>query len=401
LINEKRIIENLKTFSFPRLSGTRFEKKSYKIAKQKIEDLNLTPRVQKFTFTTFYSRVYPKISITLLFWLVLVLFLNVNTFFTSINLILGLFALLVLIAVTRNPEKIKIGQKLNSQNLFVRIPKKSSIGLTQNDTSLEYIDNSKDIFLFSHLDSKGQLVPIRIRVILYKIWIISYFFCLLIIFINSFFNNRINLIYYVAGILIIGINFITTGLLLLNSTNNKSKGAIDNASGISCAMELLNYYSNPENRLKNINLCFVFTGAEESGTMGIRNFYSYIRKIDRTKNFIINFDSIANKVILYDHGLINKKKYKSYQYILENKDLLSLEGAKKIYLGTYSDGLFLLNKKFHGLGIGDKTSYSFVHSIYDDIDKINLELLKKLCQFIMILLKDNDDLHNYRTESVD
>jgi hypothetical protein len=387
LIDEKRILENLKTFTFPRLSGTQFEKKSFRIAKQKIENLNLTPTVQKFTFTTFYSRVYPKISLAMLSWFVLVLFLEINTIFTSINLILGLLILLILVVVTRNPEKIKIGQKLDSQNLFVKIPKKDTEQHLQMDRTLENIDNSKNIFLFSHLDSKGQFLSIKLRVSLYKVWIISYPFCLSIIFINSFF---INLLLYITSILSIGINFIVTGLILLNPTNNKSKGAIDDASGISCVMELLNYYLNPENRLKNYNLWFVFTGAEESGTMGIRNFYSYIRKLDRTRNFIINFDSIANKAFLYDHGLINNNNFKSNQYILENKDFLSLEGAKKIYIGTYSDGLFLHNKNFQGVGIGDRSAYSFIHSIYDDIDKINLVLLKKLCHFITILLRDND-----------
>ncbi len=390
MIDEKRIIENLKTFSFPRLSGTRFEKKSYRIAKQKIEDLNLTPAIQKFSFTPFYSRVYPKISLTLLSWLVLVLFLKINTIFTSINLVLVLGSILALIAITRNPEKINIGQKLTSQNLFVKIPNKSEKLLTQNDRLFENIDNSKNIFLFSHLDSKGQLLPIKIRVLSYKIWIISYLFSYLIIVFNTFIITVINLFFNISAIFIIGINFIATGFIVLNSTNNKSKGTIDDASGISCVMELLNYYLNPENRLKNFNLWFVFTGAEESGTMGIRNFYSHIRKLDRTENFIINFDSIAQKAILYNNGLINNVNFKSYQYILENKDLFSLEGAKKIYFGTYSDGVFLYNKKFYGLGIGDEDSYRFVHSIHDDISKINTRLLNKLCHFITILLKDND-----------
>jgi hypothetical protein len=390
LIDEKRIIENLKTFSFPRLSGTQFEKKSYRIAKQKIEELNLTPTVQKFTFTTFYSRVYPKISLALLFWFILVLFLDINSTFTSINLITGLIVFLILIAVTRHPEKIKIGQKLNSQNLFVKISKKSNTDLSQTDVSLENIENSRNVFLFSHLDSKGQLLPIKIRVLVYKIWIWSYPFCLLIIHINSFFINTINFVLYICAILLIGINFITTGLILINTTNNKSKGVIDDASGISCVMELLNYYLNPDNRLKNYNLWFVFTGAEESGTMGIRNFYSHIQKLDRRKNYIINFDSIANKVILWDHGLVNKKCFKSINYILENKHIMSLEKARRIYIGTYSDGLFLRNKKFQGLGNGDLSSYRYVHSVRDDVDKVNISVLEKLCQFYTILLNEID-----------
>ncbi|MHA1985534.1 MAG: M28 family peptidase [Promethearchaeota archaeon] len=390
MIDEKRISENLKTFSFPRLSGTQFEKKSYRIARQKIEDLNLTPTVQQFKFTTFYSRVYPKISLTLLFWFALVLYLDISLIFTSINLITGFIVLLVFIAFTRSPEKIKKGKKLDSQNLFVKIPKISDENLTQSDAFPNNLDTSKNIFLFAHLDSKGQLLPIKIRVIFYKTWIISYLFCLFFIVINSFTSINSNLLFTISGIFTLGINFIATGLISLNSTNNKSKGAIDDASGLSCVMELLNYYSIPENRLRNFNLWFVFTGAEESGTMGIRNFYRYIQNLDRRNNYFINFDSIANKAILYDNGLVNNKNFKSYQYILENKDLFSLEGANKIYIGTYSDGIFLYNRNFQGLGIGDTSSYSYVHTIYDDVDKINLTLLKKLCHFITLVLIDND-----------
>jgi Zn-dependent M28 family amino/carboxypeptidase len=169
-----------------------------------------------------------------------------------------------------------------------------------------------------------------------------------------------------------------------------SRGAIDNASGISCVLELLNYYSIPENRLKNYDLFFVFTGAEESGTMGIRNFYKNIGNYDRNKTFIINFDCIAKKVNLWDHGLLNNKRFKSYNYILENNNIMSLEKARRISIGSYSDGLFLLNKKFQGLGNGDKSSYNYIHSVNDDPDKIDITVLKKLCQFYTILLNDLD-----------
>ena len=50
MIDKSRIENNLKEFSFPRLSGTEFEKKSFNIMKQKIEDLNLIPLKQEFSF---------------------------------------------------------------------------------------------------------------------------------------------------------------------------------------------------------------------------------------------------------------------------------------------------------------------------------------------------------------
>ncbi|MFX1329209.1 MAG: M28 family peptidase [Promethearchaeota archaeon] len=380
MIDEKRILQNLKDFSFPRLSGTDFERQSFKIALKKIEDLNLTPNVQEFSFSTFYSRIYPKISLSLLSWILLVLFINVQTIFTILNLILIFFLILVLIKLTRNPERIKIGRTYHSQNLFVKIPAQS-----KNNSS------EKNILLFSHLDSKGQAFSIKIRILLYYLWIISFPLGLLVIILNSFFFFRAFLLLHIFAVLFLTINCFATVIIVINTTNNVSNGTIDDASGISCILELLHYYSNPENVLKNYNLWFVFTGAEESGTMGVRNFYEYIEEFNRKETFIINFDSIGKKVNLWDHGLLNKKNFKSHNYILENKDIMSLEKAKKVYIGTYSDGLFLLNKKFQGLGNGDKSSYKYIHSINDNIDKVDPAMLKRLCSFYTILLNDVDE----------
>ncbi len=390
MIDEKRILENLKTFSFPRLSGTEFEKKSFDIAKEKIENLNLIPNVQEFHFSTFYSRIYPKISLTLLFWLHLVLFLKIHIIFTYINLVLVLFFLFLLIIITRNPEKIKIGRKLYSQNIFVKQSLKSAEKNTKDVEKIEEQDKNKNILLFSHLDSKGQVFSVKFRILFYYIWIFSFGVGLLVNIINSNFILNSILLLFILGVLVLSINGLTTILILLNTTDNKSKGAIDNASGISIVMELLYYYSNPDNRLINYNLWFVFTGAEESGTMGVRNFYKYIKNFDREKNYIINFDSIAKKAILYNHGLINNKNFKSISFILKNRDLMNIVNAKRIYIGTYSDGLFLLNKKFQGLGNGDKSSYNYIHSINDDIDKVDTSVLKKICHFYTILLNEID-----------
>lgn len=373
MIDKARIGKNLKEFSFPRLSGTEFEKKSFNIMKQKIEDLNLIPLIQEFSFSTFYSRIYPKLSLTLLNWLLIVLFLNYHVIFTIVNLSLIFILILILIIFTRNPETIKVGCEYHSQNLYVKLTSQSK------NSNSDY-----NIFLLSHLDSKGQAFSIKIRIQLYYIWIISFLLTLIIILLTEL------LLLYLFSILILSINCMASLLIWLNTTNNKSKGAIDNASGISCVLELLHYYSNPKNRLKNYDMWFVFTGAEESGTMGVRNFYKYMRDLDREKTFISNFDSIANRVNLWDHGLLTKKNIKSFEYLLQNKEIMNIVKTRRFYIGTYTDGLFLLNKGFQGLGSGDKSTYNYVHSVNDDVDKVNIKVLKKLCQFYTILLNEVD-----------
>ncbi len=380
MIDETRILKNLKEFSFPRLSGTDFEKRSFNIAKKKIEDLSLSPIVQEFSFSIFYSRIYPKVALTLISWLLVILILNFNLVFNIVNLFIIFILILILIRYARNPETIKLGREYHSQNLFVRLSSQAKIE-----------SSNYNILLFSHLDSKGQAFSIKIRIHLYHIWIITFLLALLITILNSFFLTEDFLLIDIFTILIISTNCVATVILWINTTNNKSKGAIDNASGISCVLELLHYYSNPKNMLNNYDLWFVFTGAEESGTMGVRNFYNNIKYFNRDTTFIINFDSIAKKVNLWDHGLLNNKNYKAFNYILENKDIMSLEKkTHRFYIGTYSDGLFLLNKGFKGLGNGDKSTYNYIHSKNDDFDKIDKTVLKKLCGFYTILLNDVD-----------
>ncbi|KKN11326.1 hypothetical protein LCGC14_1027620 [marine sediment metagenome] len=390
MIDEERLRQSLKTFSFPRLSGTEYEKKSFNIVEQKMENFHITPRSQEFVFSSFYSRVYPKISLFLLFGIILTLYLNFNDSFTATSLTTIICLLVILIALTRSPEKIKFGKKFHSQNLYGKIPSKANQETSQDDIIEDFSDERNKIFLFSHLDSKGQLISIKYRVFSYKIWAISFMISLMINIVNSSIIHNINIIFNIFSLLILSINFITTGVILINSTNNKSNGAIDNASGISCLMELLNYYLKPENKLKNHDLYFVFTGAEETGTMGIRNFYENIKNCDRKKTFIINFDAIAEKVNLWDSGLLDNKNFKSSSYLLENREIFLHEKAKRFYIGTYSDGIFLLNHKFQGIGNGDESSYKYVHSLNDNVDKIDVSVLKKLCQLYIMLINDLD-----------
>ncbi|MFX1570455.1 MAG: M28 family peptidase [Promethearchaeota archaeon] len=380
MINEERIFNNIKDFSFPRLSGTDFEKKAFNITKNKIGELNLESIEQDFSFSIFFSRIYPKVALTILSWLLLVLFLNFNLVFNIINISIIIILNLILILYTRNPEKIKLGHDYRSQNLYVKIPQ------VENESS-DY-----NIFLLSHLDSKGQVISIKIRIQLYFIWIITFSLGLVMITLNFALSIEIYFLLRTFSIFILCFNFLSMVILWVNKTNNISKGAIDNASGVSCVLELLQYYTNPTNRPENYNLWFVFTGAEESGTMGVRNFYNIIKYFDRDKTYTINFDSIAKNINLWDHGLLNNKYFKSFNYILENKDIITLEKKTyRFYIGTYSDGLFLLNKKFKGLGIGDRSIYTYVHSKKDDLDKIETSVLKKLCQFFTILLNEVDN----------
>jgi len=382
MIDAKRITENLKTFSFPRLSGTEGERKAFKIAHEKINELKLKSEIQEFNFSTYFGRIYAKIAFSLGFVLLLILYLNIESIFFLATIIIILIIFLYLFLIARYPEKINFGKKLNSQNIFVKISQKVE----------EQEKNHRNVFFLCHLDSKGQRFSILMRIRTIRTWVFSAGAAIFIIILKNYVITQFSLFLYIIGAIPLFINLFATFIINLNATNNISKGAIDDGSGIAVVLELLNYYSNSEHHFNGYNLWFVFTGAEECGTMGIRHFYNNeIRNFDRNYSIPFNFDAIGKSIYMFPNKNLTKTNGKFLSLFVKNtKELNIKRNPKKIYFGSHSDGYFLKKKKFIGIGFGDMDSYKYIHSINDTIDKVNPNLLAGLCKAITTTLKDLD-----------
>ena len=380
MIDEKRIRENLELISFPRLSGTQHERRAFNILKEKIEDLNLEPSVQDFSFTSFYPKIYQKIAFLSSFWGLFIFYLNIGLLFTLINLIVILTILIPVVIITRRPEKIRIGKKKTSQNLYVKILGNSESNKSDNSDVLQ--DNNRgDLLFFAHIDSKGQRLHTNYRVFFFKLWIISLICGTIVIILRNLVLVQYSYWLLIIGGFIVILDLIAVIVLCFNTTNNKSPGAIDNAAGIVCVLELLNYYLDTKNRLKNYNLWFFFTGAEENGTMGVRFLYNKIKHLDRdvSRTFFLLFDTIGNNidVITGQRGAFffkNTNGFSATHYL-----------PKRIKF-TRSDAYFLADKKFGGLGVCDQRSYKYAHSKHDTPEKVDTILLKKLLDHIILIL---------------
>lgn len=381
MIEETRFKKNLKKFVFPRLSGTKFELEAFDKVKQEVENLNLKFEVQKFTFSSFYSRIYPKIAFLSASLIIFQLYLDL---ITNLSLILMLVLLSILIAsiiLTRKPEKIQFIKKFNSQNLLVKI----------KSTSKE-MDNADRIALFvSHLDSKGQRFKIRIRIRMIKLWVSSSIVLVIIVILKNIILIGFKIIFYIIGLLPLILSMFASLILLLNSTDNNSVGAVDNASGIVCNLELLNYYSIPENRLTNYNIWILFTGAEECGTMGIRHFYNNLENFDPNKSIIFNFESLANNIYLFP-GINEGNHTKDIESLLlnNNRNLILRHFTTKRVFGTHSDGGYLGDKGLQGYGIGSVEPFAYMHTPNDTIDKVDTKILEKMCLVLTDTLKKHD-----------
>jgi hypothetical protein len=299
--------------------------------------------------------------------------------FTIINLIIILTIFIPVLIITRKPEKIRIGKKRFSHNLFIKLLGNSE-DINNNYDNLEQDNERGNLLFMCHLDSKGQRMPMKFRVFFFKLWIYSSISSVIIFLLKILIFVQYAYWFFILGAIPLALNFLATIALCLNTTNNESPGAIDNASGIVCVLELLHYYSNLKFRLDNFNLWFIFTGCEETGIQGIRHLYLNLKHLDRTKSFMLNFDTIGTHidVITNERGAIFFKNTNDFKATIHKPKRIRFTG---------SDAYYLKDHNFGGFGVLDKNSYKYAHSKEDTIDKVDINLLKRLLTHITIMLK--------------
>ncbi|TXT67327.1 MAG: putative Peptidase family M28 [Promethearchaeota archaeon] len=383
MIDAERIEKNLEGISFPRLSGTEHEQQASKLIIQKIEELGLNPEIQKFSFTTFYPRVYKKLAFCSIWWLLVVFFLYINIIFILINIVILSIIFVPLIIITRHPEDISLGEKYQSENVCIKLDAKVPNHTAEKSNKIQFL-------LLSHKDSKCQKLTITFRSINTKVWIYSFIIIVALLILKYFFISNIIFNLIIACILLL--NLISTVLILVNTTNNKSPGAIDNGSGVSLVLELLHHFNKIENRLTSIDLWFIFTGAEENGTMGIRYLYrKHKQEWHHQTTRYLNFDSIGTHLDVF--AVKNKGEHTSLFKLFAD---LSEELDPSYYIKYFifalnrSDGYYLKNKNYKGIGFADKKAYKYIHSPKDTVDKVDHSFLAQFGRVLITLLEEYD-----------
>jgi len=210
---------------------------------------------------------------------------------------------------------------------------------------------------------------------------ITFGICMIIIFLKNLIFTQIYIILFIVGLTPLTLNLGATIIICLNTTHNKSPGAIDNGSGITCVLELLKYYSDSNLRPRNFNLWFLFTGTEETGMQGIRHLYKKeLEHLDRTKAYMISFDCIATEidVITGERGAFFFKNTHDFP--------VKLHMPKRIRFFR-SDAYYLADKGFGGFGVLDIDSQKYAHTIQDTPEKVDFLLLKKLLEHIVLMLR--------------
>ncbi len=416
LFSKERLFNYVKDFSFPRLNGTEGEKKAVELAVKTFRDIGFNNEIQKedFEFSDFYSTTLIQLIsiLSLTGTLILVLIIYIHYIIAIITI--GGMSIVVyfILKGLKHPEKKDFwgeyfGKTIEGSNVYVKIPAK-----------LKPEHEAGNIIISAHLDSKSQTFKTAWRVVIYRIWLyggillgvvyIIFLIYQIFRFFSAYFLDQIVLIEKIIIFLYISLWILTTLVsssniaLLFLYTGNKSHGALDNASGMSCVFELASFFRR-ENGVDNFNLWFCQFSAEELGTMGSRVFVNkYEDQFVKGKIFQINLDMIS---IANHRG--NRLEYLKTYGVFPRKIIapvlgLYLEKAAKIEdlkihgyhlsTGAHTDCVPFHLRGFNAVVLNTKSAAIYTHSKTDTPDKVDPQILLEACIVVrkVILMLDND-----------
>ena len=405
--NREKLYNYIEKFSFPRLAGTPGEKKAVDLTIKTFKEIGFRTddiKAQDFEFSTFYSKFMVKIIILLNLIFISIIFLikYLNRFlvFTSILILVVIF--FSMLKVLKYPElkgfwEKNFGKFFKATNVYVKIPAKNLLSRKVGN-----------LIVSAHLDSKSQSFNTFWRVILARTWLygeiaLFSFYVLYLIDVHIFteHNFQLTLLLEIAILLTTILTIISNFLLLILRIGNDSRGALDNASGMSIVFELARFFKNYP--LDNFNLWFCQFSAEELGTMGSREFLdSYEDKFTKDSTYQINFDMISVKnhnenLIEYikSYGIFPRKKISPilsnyFKKIAKNEDI-NYKGFH-VSLGAHTDSIPFHLRKFDSIDITTRAAANYTHSIEDTPDRVDPQILLEACRItqLMILTLDKN-----------
>ncbi len=204
--------------------------------------------------------------------------------------LLSLFAIsLLLLEVSGKPVETSIMPRHLSENVF-----------TSFDES-----RSKRIIVSAHYDTQRGSIMFHPKIVdkLSAIYNISYigFGLIPIGILFNIFNLVIASAILRIGLIIVFANIIF--MAICEVTGRYIQGANDNGTGVALTLALANYYINHKDKFPdNVDMVFLFTGSEETGERGMKNFIrEYRKKLSKETKFII-LDNLGTGKVTYLEG---------------------------------------------------------------------------------------------------
>jgi len=222
-------------------------------------------------------------------------------YFILFRLFLIVIAYFIIKVMFEKTRSISFVKKEESKNIFTQIPAKNK----------EL--NRPLVIISAHYDSISTNLPFKVQVLIFFIYRLIVFFYagIIIVFSSIFLLDYFELVPLTNFTVIfitfssIGGVFVSIPIVYLVFVERPSSGSIDNASGVAILIELAKFIKR--NPLENIDVLFLWCGAEEWGLKGSKKFlkqhYKILKqKYDLNNSFNINIDMVGTYI-----GLLNKK----------------------------------------------------------------------------------------------
>jgi len=383
----KSVLKHIESLAFDRSAANVGETKAINYIQGELKVNNINSHIEFFSWSNSLR------------YLIRTIYLMAFSYLLMLRLVLILVIFFFIKYLFNKTRRISFVEKDYSKNLVSRIEASNSA------------DYCPVIIFSAHYDSISSRIPYKIqRILLWVIRIIFLPYISLTVVIsiwlplNLFAIIEYNtiLFYLMSVVSIIALSVIIPFFLFL-FTSTKSTGSIDNASGVALLIELAKILK--EKPLKNYDIIFLWSGAEEWGVKGTKYFCRrHFRDLKQTynldKSININIDMVGTYIGLLDKsGFFKKKpinidlnnKFKS----TANKINVPLTLFNKIIKPKSDYKLFLSLKKRTKSKfqvccfLSDKDSI-YIHSYKDTPDKCSDVVLNGCLNIIYSTILDLD-----------
>ncbi|MFW9989921.1 MAG: M28 family peptidase, partial [Candidatus Odinarchaeota archaeon] len=286
LYNKKSAIDHVNALAFGRKAGTTEEYIAMDYIRDSLNQKYMKTELDPFLWVSIwglYILLFVILILIMLFVIFLSIFIIAGRAFGYITLFVSIYFLVyyfLSVSIYKNFDLTNPVQRGHiSHNVTTKI-------------QANVYRKRKPVIIFcAHYDSVSINYSERIinSVIIFFILYVFIFFPLNLTMDTQFIFKLINIILLI-GFLIFFISI---------RAKNKSIGSVDNASGTAILIELSKLFHNYP--LNNIDLIFLWTGAEEMGLYGskafcYRNFKNLDKEYDLDKSYVINVDMVGSYI---------------------------------------------------------------------------------------------------------
>lgn len=375
-----RAYKHITQLAIPRVVDSAGEAEAQDYIVEQLTALGLDVSWEPFAFTKFPAEVLPRI-ISMLFVPVVLSVPWIGDRFPIPVCLACLFSLFIALFFTQWQKRFEglydVGRRLRTENIIATNGQKRD-------------GNIPTLLFLAHYDSKSQTLPIAVRAVSYGLTIIG----LVALTIASVIKVGTGV--WLPDYIVWSVAGITVSCLLLlqaNTTQNRSPGAFDNASGIGTMLEVARVVMALDEEKP---ITFLATGAEEYGMCGaLRYIQAHADEYDRENTYVINLDGLGvgngvNIVTRYGIPPVRTTRTLAELFRASGESLGIRISERYLPIGVGLDSIPIASRGFETVtlmakgvgGVGLK-----VHSKQDRSELLNEESLQQVGELIIDVIE--------------